>query len=232
MGEPKPKPIIFDGESVRTILAEEKDQTRRWCKQAPADAVSARVAGGVIEWTCADGSIFLTKPRFAVGQTLWVKERWSVLPQVDEMPIREMPHDALIRYAADAAVPRAPGHRENPGVSQFTHPRSPLYMPRWASRLTLRVTSVRVERVQDISEADAIAEGVRRMPETQLRMYTMAHERPEVAYVDGRINAPKPWTASARESFEGRWQAINALRAPWDSNPWVEAVTFEVVPHA
>lgn len=71
-------------------------------------------------------------------------------------------------------------------------------MPRWASRITLEITNVRVQRLQEISEADAEAEGV---------------------YTDP--------ACPAYDAYRSLWDSINARRAPWDSNPWVWALSFK-----
>ena len=90
--------------------------------------------------------------------------------------------------------------------------KSPLFMPRWASRITLEITNVRIERVQDISEADAMAEGV--------------WQPGQVVHADmkgfrGTTNY------SARNQFMHTWEAINFGRGyGWNSNPWVWVISF------
>ena len=90
--------------------------------------------------------------------------------------------------------------------------RSPIHMPRWASRLTLELTAVRVQRLQEISEADAIAEGVLPCPDEP--MYA---DEPHERYLPPQFR------------FGDLWDSINAKRAPWSSNPWVFALTFRKV---
>lgn len=92
--------------------------------------------------------------------------------------------------------------------------RPSIHMPRWASRLTLTVTDVRVERLQDISEADAIAEGcpVSTMPGT------IGHPLCPVGF--NEMGTPIYW-------FRELWNSINGPDA-WDANPWVVALTFDV----
>src|SRR5690606_34593004 len=106
-----------------------------------------------------------------------------------------------------------------------------IFMPRWASRLTLTVTDVRVERLQDCSEEDAIAEGV----ETDL--WDMApvardYSRPDGHFVGWDIGILPPNTSVdadrvGRESYRTLWDSINGAGA-WEANPWVVAVTFTV----
>ena len=99
-------------------------------------------------------------------------------------------------------------------------------MPRWASRLTLEVTAVRVERVQSISEADAIAEGCRShycSPE-DTDSCPPGPIRELAKLLEGGF-------ITATSDFRDRWDALNADRGfPWSSNPWVWAITFRVVP--
>ncbi len=87
-----------------------------------------------------------------------------------------------------------------------------IHMPRWASRLTLRVTDVRVQRVQDISQEDAISEGLEWVDRTW-----------------GVKGFAPSWCAVPKESFKVLWDSLNAKRGyGWDINPWVAVLTFEV----
>ena len=91
-----------------------------------------------------------------------------------------------------------------------------IHMPRWASRLTLELTDVRVERLQDISEQDAVAEGIERcaIGGRAWRIYSKS-ALPNEGY-------PNP-----RDSYESLWQSINS-RSSWDANPWVWVLAFNV----
>lgn len=170
----------------------------------------------------------VTCPYGAPGDRLWVKETWAVLDMrtlkyvegslhgkilgyggqpPTLMNLRIGDGDAMVGYAAHPTSPEE--LMSSPGFTTWRSStprswRSPLFMPRWASRLTLRVTAVRVERLNDISEEDARAEGC--------------------AVVD-----PSHHTC-ARDVFAALWDTINGKRAPWSSNPWVWVVSFEVVP--
>ena len=92
-------------------------------------------------------------------------------------------------------------------------------MPRWASRLTLAVTDVRVQRLQDISEVDAQAEGIERMKTGR------GYYDPTVSKAMVRAGV---WHRKASQAFEALWESLNANRAPWGSNPWVVALSFTV----
>ena len=232
------RPILFSAPMVRAILDGTKTQTRRATNVRDVGFIGG--AGQQADPACwgfedIDGcwhvldqseppwhgsgisgeSYAIMCPYGVPGNTLWVRETWADSAQAGS------PEPGIVYRATDPDWSEYSGWKWRPSI----------FMPRSASRLTLRVTSVRVERVQDISEADARAEGVLRMPETQLRMYTMAHERPEVAYMDARPNAPHAWTASARESFERVWDSINGARpgCSWADSPWVWCVGFERV---
>jgi hypothetical protein len=91
-------------------------------------------------------------------------------------------------------------------------------MPRWASRLTLTVTDVRVQRLHDISEADAEAEGIERLKSGR-GFYDPTASKAAVRFGE--------WTSTARQGFSRLWESIHGPSA-WDANPWVVALTFTV----
>lgn len=196
----KERPILFSTPMIRAILDGKKTQTRRIVKHVE-DARFIRAQDGF-----PDGS---TRPVFEVGDDvcsvrcpygepgdrLWVKENYRLRADQDGKPPRDDWWKSGAWYAADGATPTGCGG--GPGKL-----RPSIHMPRWASRITLEVTSVRVERLQDISEDDARAEGV--VPELCL-------PGDDVSYVSG---------------FALLWELLNHERAPWDSNPWVWVVAF------
>lgn len=198
------RPILFSGAMVRAILAGRKTQTRR--------LVQARGKDFDVE----DGVPFFRPyvyglpepvpipcPYGAPGDRLWVRETWQAWHETsrehDEWDICAGPPSAIQeRYGEPSVTYRA--------TNDSSHPwRTPLHMPRWASRLLLEVTAVRVERLQEISEADARAEGVEPM-----------------VCLPGDVIAYGP-------SFAHLWDAINRQRAPWSSNPFVWVVEFKRV---
>ena len=138
------KPILFKAEMVKAFLEGRKTMTRRVIKP-PAPWVATDEG---IDIEVAVGNI---KCPYQVGQRLWVRETWK-------------PHCKLtvdrgwIEYKADGAcqiVTYSPDDAYKPNLLW----KSPIFMPRWASRITLEITNIRVERVQDITEEDAQAEG-------------------------------------------------------------------------
>lgn len=157
------------------------------------------------------------------GDLLWVRETWQMVdPHHDEMgdlnivganrlargkraPYSGCTNGRLIEWTT---VYRADGELVHPTHGGLRW-RSSISMPRWASRLVLLVTDIRVQRLQDISEADARAEGCRGVHGVTSQM------------------VPGP-PLSAREDYEYLWNSINHKSAHWSSNPWVWAINFQL----
>lgn len=201
------RPILFSAPMVRAIIREiehpgtGKTQTRR---------------------VYAPGHHTLTmppSPRYAVGDRLWVREAWRVSRRWDDTPPRDLPERKMsVVLEAGGSIANhgdplrwIPSDWPGAGMPEWIgRVRPGIHMPRWASRLTLTVTEVRVQRLQDISEADAKAEGCSANAPIPGDPY------PDWSQVYGAIDA-----------YEHLWDSINADRAPWDSNPWVCAITFK-----
>ena len=142
------------------------------------------------------------------GDTLWVRETWCTAATLDEYSPAQM---ARLAEAAGYAWPWAPVAYDASGSANsdtlvtfggvWGRRRPSIHMPRWASRITLRVTSARVERLQSITDYDAIAEGISKSP----------NGHPE------------------HIRFAELWDQINGKRAAWGSNPWVWRIEFERV---
>jgi hypothetical protein len=179
-------PILFSGPMVRAILEGRKTQTRRVIRN-PSRLVNLMMAGEAGEW-CPYGQ---------TGDLLWVRETWA--PN-EVLPIADRPSGAAI-YRADERY------------SATWRPS--IHMPRWASRLTLRLTDVRVQRLQEITGRDAVAEGIEKVPAKNVP--------PELAGA---------WSANETVfAFARLWDSINAKRGySWDSNPFCWALTFEEAP--
>lgn len=142
------------------------------------------------------------------GDRLWVRETWNAWGIYDHVAPKDLPHDTGIAYAADMSDP----HGEACGKL-----RPSIHMPRWASRITLEVTSVRVERVQDISIDDAREEGV---------SYVAAGDYDFDIYKPNGEFDRHPYIMN----FHRLWDSINAKRGYfWDANPWVWVVEFKRV---
>ena len=210
----KEKPILFSGPMVRAILDWRKTQTRRRLKPQP---VWVGDPGVPFRTSDADPNGIIPCPYGQPGDRLWVRETWGLMSYhdvtdwdagsirgVSEAEIRER---YLVEHAANWNLP-----------NESAHLRPSIHMPRWASRITLEITGVRVERLQEISDRDCIAEGVERRTEedTPFRAYRAIwesihpNEIPELDQDGNKIGMmPNP--------------------ARWDANPYVWVIEFRRV---
>jgi hypothetical protein len=170
------------------------------------------------------------------GDMLWVREAWRMPKAFDIKPaeLASLCIDARWKRAWIPIQYEANRTRVNwyywnyaPGCH-----RSALHMPRWASRLTLRVTDVRVQRLQEISEDDAISEGCEAQLECcgnpNVHVTKTEHGWPTDGYEEC-CGAPD-LVSTAVDAFSGLWDSLNAKRGyGWDANPWVIACTFEPI---
>ena len=240
------RPIPFKGEMVRAILDGRKTQTRRIMKVQPwpdalvtvehyhptvidrhGDMQPGKEIFGA-HWD--DGEYGCRSPYGAPGDMLWVREAWRAWSQYEDWPPSRLPPVVDVQYIADASAPWSSRHR------------SPRYMPRWASRITLRITDIRVERLQDISEDDARAEGceARQFPgpwwqgyrdlgDGELIHQQAAGETAPDWMIEPKKMPPTPWLdRSARDGFRSIWMGLYGPGA-WDENPWVWVISFERV---
>ena len=233
----KEKPILLSGPMIRAILANTKTQTRRIFKP---DRMTWDANGRYTTHAMRGGELSITGsgpfkpsswlhycPYGQPGDRLWVRESWQYYDWTDDgLP--------CVRFAADNGtawtkrIPQEQADRLTDIWAGLSSPenyqidnrardrrwRPSIHMPRWASRITLEVTGVRVERLQDISEADAVAEGCKPI-------------RPELVQ-DGLIVRPG---RSAVEEFRLVWEQIHG-GGSWEKNPFVWVVTFRRIDHA
>ncbi|WP_322070943.1 hypothetical protein, partial [Paraburkholderia bannensis] len=197
----KERPILFNGPMIRALANGTKTQTRRIVKQSHiCESKIQRDDNGALwshdTYRCPHG---------VSGDRLWVRETLA--------PTRAGVCGDIVdwHYAADGAkVPRMPGLAPQfSDAMAFAHLARmsvpSIHMPRWASRITLEVTGVRVERLQAISEADAEAEGIgflRQVPD----------------YDE---------TLTARDLFHCLWDAVTPKDTDWNANPWVWVIEFQ-----
>ena len=194
------RPIIFSGSMVRALLEGRKTQTRRLLKPQPGEGHSAYLYPTAnVDWQVRNKmGVVLSSERlpFTLGDRLYVRENFCVLKSTNP----NKPEIETVFQASDEDFPC----KWKPSI----------HMPRAASRITLTVEAVKVERVQDVSEGDAKAEGVEMEGTGTGRIDVHGHEIEQESYKLG---------------FSTIWERLNAKRAPWDSNPWVVAVSFSVV---
>lgn len=230
----KEHPIIFSGEMVRAILEGRKTQTRRIVKPQPPTWLSNGRKPWNIEsnlWGFSQGSEVkaclsentLRCSYGTVGDRLWVRETFCCLIDEGRFAYDDEGNPKYL-YAADGVEVRAVDddgftrYRKNGWeASPWT---SPMRMPRDASRITLEITDVRVQRVQEISHEDAEAEGCYQTLGDWVAPGVLMTSACGVRAID------MPCHRTAKRAFECLWDSINAKRAPWASNPWVWAITF------
>lgn len=204
----KYRPILFSGPMVRALLDGRKTQTRRVVKPQPR-----RVDGGVpfgdapASAHAEPGSMMMRCPYGKRGDRLWVREAWAESDMADGTPV--------IAYRAGGCIAIGKNDPHGPDYliraytfNEDVHAeawRPSIHMPRSASRITLEVTGVRVERLQDISEADAIAEGIQEL-----------------------IDAGVDHDGTPRDTFRKLWESINGPGS-WESDTWVWVVEFRRV---
>jgi hypothetical protein len=194
----KERPMLFSAPMVRALLNGSKTQTRRLAKLTANGHV--KEPGGHRRWHTADFDARLACPYGQPGDRLWVREAWRVIDVADCFAPREITAASRIWYEADA--PHQPG---------FGKYRPPMFMPRWASRISLEITGVRVERLQDISEADALAEGIVQLTEG-------------FGLPDGsHFHAADP-----RQSYLSLWESINGPGSV-EANQWVWVIDFKKI---
>lgn len=198
----KERPILFSGPMVRAILSGQKTQTRRSLKLLPGLAWYDHLGGEKEGWFCdPNGPGWwhveeMACPYGQPGDRLWVRETWAAGACAEGLSPSMLHAPTWLRdngglwYQADS-------DRDRPGlVSRRGRWRPSIHMPRWASRITLEITSTRVERLHEITKEDAIREGVNRG--------------------DG---------GGGRMAFGRLWASIHGA-ASWDANPWVWVVSF------
>ncbi len=175
------RPILFSAPMVRAILAGTKTQTRRAVKGWPLEWLSPPISFSP-EYVANPENHAC--PYGQPGGRLWVREAWRASPMFNDKPPRELPGFAPLRYEADNTLH---GAWAGYGLADDGKYRPPMFMPRWASRLTLTLTDVRVERLQAISEADALAEGIAGHPDGPWHAYRSLWTL---------INGPGSWDAN------------------------------------
>lgn len=200
------KPIIFSASMVRAIMDGRKYQTRRLLgrlRRFGAITEFGKSDTKGYDWTFRDKGMRWNDLRhrelldylpFKVGDMLWVREGWGWSENASMTPSPEYPQ--FLRYrSTDVAI--------------AVEWRSPIHMPRWASRVTLKVSAVKVERLHDITHEDALAEGVRW---TGTSYYVK----------DGTF------FHTASKAFQSLWASIHGPSS-WEANQFVTVITLEMV---
>jgi hypothetical protein len=210
------KPILFSTEMVKAIFDGKKAQTRRVIGNPncyPYSTANFRGLQTTLGYPASEGftwagfgnendPLYYRCPYSQIGGKLWVRETW--------MPFGFVGNNRMfIHYKANydqnggERILEIPSSAKRPVATTIWRPS--IFMPRWASRITLEVTDIRVQRVQEISETDQLAEG---------------------------IIIPAEWYVNGNKmtAFGGLWDSINKKRGyGWDTNCWVWAISFKVI---
>jgi len=220
-------PIIFSTPMVQAILDASKTQTRRVIKPQPKGSLVRQEGNQFFAYLDKVASYIPIKcPYGQVGDRLWVREAWRIIGWWEGNPYRleyrdgeimDEPHDSIdydedkysdYAYQCDNDCIKTGIQSREDGCFEFsegqvipTRWRPSIFMPQWASRITLEITEIRAERLQEITDKDAIAEGW-----------------------DANNSAYSPLTW-----FEKLWDSINGKKYPWVNNDWVWVISFKVV---
>ncbi len=210
--------MIFNGEMVRAILDGRKTQTRRLLNKATGPSLSVDIAEdppGVAElsWLYGDGPGYEVHERIKLvscpygkpGDRIWVRETWA------EAGARA-PELQLYRANYPEHVP---SHYENLPPAEEIRWTPSIHMPRWASRILLEITDVRVERLNGISEAEAEAEGI--------DMEALADSQDCYDCIADHNMTGRP---TAKGAFKYLWESIYGVDS-WQANPWVWVIEFK-----
>ena len=205
------RPILFSDPMVRAILDGTKTQTRRVVKHKiigpnPPTGIFDWHHPRTDEWMGAHGGgikFGLTNaarlcPYGQPGDRLWVREAWRTSPDANAIPPRDLHDSCVITYEADDGA-----------IAGWGKYRPGMFMPRWASRITLEIVGVRVERLQDISDSDAFAEGVEK-----------------TSYGCHKHAPGGHGCMTGRDGYRELWESINGPGS-WDANPFVWVVEFK-----
>lgn len=223
------RPILFSAPMVRALIEGRKTQTRRIFNPQPEDAGNgySRINGHL------GSTDFLMREiaprhwtRIKVGDRLWVRESVTRFDKgtCDQHVWYRAGHNTdefsqrYLYWMSGSTDGEWPVDVGPAGGAPYKVPS--IHMPRWASRLTLPVTGVKVERLQDISEADAIAEGIEPHHSGWMPYTTAFYEADGVT--------PANYHADPRESYRSLWNKINGFGS-WDANPWVACYEFGVI---
>lgn len=247
----KEKPILFSAPMVRAILEGRKTQTRRVVrKQFAPDADPAEVSATSPEgwqisghaglwWddagACIDDAIRC--PYGQPGDRLWVRETWRYTASTLEES-RAITEDITSGIAVDWRATYIDRCMKELGFSReeaemaddFKTWRPSIHMPRWASRILLEVTGVRVERLNDISDVDSLSEGITsvRSNEFDVEHFKDWKERFDTAVASGE---KPPVGPSPKESFKALWESINGSGS-WEANQFVWVISFKRIDNA
>lgn len=203
------KPILFNTEMVQAILAGRKTQTRRlqglskYNRSPDLYGIgNVRINGYFNFYRIEDEKGYWETPKFETGDILWVRESFQYSDDLDE------PYWYKQKYKEDFL----------PEYFEMQKWKPSIHMPKEAARIFLKITNVRCERLQDISDNDAIGEGI------DFFNHGYGGSPVGIWYKNYKFGTNN---CSPNYSFQTLWDSINAKKQPWRSNPWVWVYDFE-----
>lgn len=224
----KERPILFNGDMVLAVLGGGKTQTRRIVKRQPPEGEFAQTglyhptitdrngeyqpAAEVFGAFTQDGEWALKCPYGEPGDQLWVRETWRTDDSLNDKAPSTF-SSWPVKYEADGKrLAHGAFHGNTNGKT-----RTSIHMPRWASRIQLEITGVRIERLNEISDAESIAEGIEQLGAGWQRY----HRDPDAP-------VGQPFTLNPKLAYRGLWESINGAGS-WNANPWVWVIEFKRV---
>ena len=204
------KPILFNTEMVEAILEGQKTQTRRTVKQPPVvDDIMRDEKGWYYEDGTRGGHSLI--PQFSTGDILWVRETWGKLTECAVFPPYE-PHEERFIYRADRGDPDHFQAKWHPSI----------HMPKDAARIFLRVKDVRAERLHEITQQQAIAEGI---PSRICKVLGLKYKDNEGVEHDQR--GIELCIADFAKIWDSTIKPADIDTYGWNTNPWVWVIEFE-----
>lgn len=205
----KERPILFSAPMVRAILEGRKTETRRVVKFISTADLETFLNNVPNKTACC--------PYGKPGDRLWVREAWRTYQSLDSLNPSRIDAGVGIQYAALGTNIHGDRGDYLLGMGRL---RPSIFMPRWASRILLEITAVRVERLQDIGYEDALAEGVQDMT-------ALLHDEWKPLEGESGNDCARRLRWPQR-LYEQLWESINGPGS-WDANPWVWVIEFKVV---
>jgi hypothetical protein len=191
----KERPILMSTPMVKALLEGRKTQTRRIVKFKYLPEIGGAYGETVMIYG-KTGQHYMPCPYGSIGDILWVRETWLIF-------------NGMYGYKAEVTSEEAKKYKWKPSI----------FMPKKACRLKLKITNIRVERLQEITEDDAIAEGI----EWGLHMIL---NRPRFRNYYSYPKDGGAWYHDPRDSYKSLWESING-KGSWEKNPWVWVIEFK-----
>jgi hypothetical protein len=232
------RPILFSAPMVRALLEGRKTQTQRVIKPQP-DQATSEFTSAEVSAAWQDGFIDVRCPYGQPGDLLWVRESFSDLTEeLGQSWERYNPGKNLYEQGKKPFFwYRADGEQPDRGNgTAFDAPWKPsIHMPRWGSRITLEITDVRVQRLNEISEEDALAEGINHdfIKNIKDELDDQGMTCPDDLDSDWKVfwspadDREDCLKYTAKDAYQTLWEDLHGPGS-WDTNPWVWALTFKV----